>query len=294
MNGVIVNLLSPMTEDGELDFPAFSRLIWHLYSKGVTSFWIFGSAGEDFSISVAQKLSFIRAFDDLDLPPSCNYAIGISSSSPQDTQHLIEAANGSSIITSIHYLCYDQKLGSEQYLSYVKYLTSISLKPLYLYHNPKRGRPLSATDVKSLSDNNLNLGGIKIGGYSLSDFLNFKKNSDPSWTLFCAGSAQMLPCLKLGFSSHSSSDANTFPVLFSTLYDSFMSGRLLEAEKAQDMLIRLSQMIQRNNNGEYSAEEKYLVSLQLDFPTYVNKTYSPASCIHDLNAVHNLYIQSIQ
>ncbi len=289
MEGPIVNLVTPMNKDGDIDFSDFENLINYQNKNGIENFWICGSAGEDFGLSLHQKLSFIEYFEEVNIP-KCNFIFGVGSLSYSDSKKLTKSISSKSSLKAIHYLCYDQKLGDGQYERIIKDITNISTIPLYLYHNPKRGRPIKTKNIKELKKIK-NIKGVKIGGYSLSEFLNFKNNASPYWDLFCAGGAQMLACMSIGFNAHSTSDANIFPKLFKLMYENYKEGNKSEAESLQNLAIKLSQMIPRNNNGEYSAEEKFILSLDNIVKPYVNASYKllnkqeQESCLN----VYNIY-----
>jgi len=272
MKGPIVNLVTPMDKQGDIDFEGLKNLINYQNNNGINNFWICGSAGEDFSLSLNQKSSLIEYFEDANLP-KCNYIFGVGSLSFSDTKKLIKLISNKSCLKSIHYLCYDQKLGDMQYENVIKDCSETSVLPIYLYHNPKRGRAINTNNIKNLKDTS-NIKGIKIGGYSLSEFLNFKNVSSPKWDLFCAGGSQMLACLSIGFLAHSTSDANIFPKLFKLIYSQYEKGHKDNAKHLQDLAVKLSKLIPRNNNGEYSAEEKFILSLEGIIKPFVNPSYN--------------------
>ena len=277
MKGIIANLLTPLAENKtDLCQASLESLLNFLLFENVCNLWVMGSAGEDFSLSRETKCEIIKFFDKSKLPFK-NVVIGISTNAPSDEDYLLSNLNDYSSIHGFHFLCYDQKLGDYQYLKRIESLANKLQKPLYLYHNPKRGKPLNLSIVKSLSGIP-NIGGIKIGGYSFDEMSNFKEASPSSWNSFCAGGSQIIDCLSLGFKAHSTSDANIFPRIFTHIFSLVSQGQIDEARQYQHLASAFSNMIPRNNNGEYSAEEKYILYKRgiLKSET-VNETYDTLS-----------------
>lgn len=258
MKGLIANLLTPLVSTSDqLCHPSIVSLLDYLYTENVLNLWVLGSAGEDFALPMDIKMQIYKFFDETILKFD-RVLLGISTNNPTDEDFLLSSLCNYNSIHGFHFLCYDQKIGDYQYLKRVENLTTKLEKPLYLYHNPKRGKPLNSSIVNSLS-NLPNIGGIKIGGYDFEQMKSFKDAAPHSWNLFCAGGAQIVDCLKIGFQAHSTSDANIFPRLFNSIFSLLSEGNVDQAYQLQHLAHALSKMIPRNQNGEYSAEEKYVL-----------------------------------
>jgi len=277
MKGLIANLLTPLVSTSDnLCTPSLASLLDYLYREDVLNLWVLGSAGEDFAIPMHIKSQIYRFFDESNLMFD-NVLLGISTNNPSDEDLLLGCLSNYNSIHGFHFLCYDQKIGDYQYLKRVENLANKLEKPLYLYHNPKRGKPLNISIVKSLR-NIPNIGGIKIGGYSFEQMKSFKDAAPQSWNLFCAGGGQIVDCLKIGFKAHSTSDANIFPRLFINIFSLLAEGHEDQARQLQDLACALSKMIPRNQNGEYSAEEKFVLYNRGTIRTdTVNPTYETLS-----------------
>ena len=61
ITGSLVALVTPMTETGELDMPAFERLIdWHV-AQGSNALVVVGTSGESPTVDVEEHLQLIEA-----------------------------------------------------------------------------------------------------------------------------------------------------------------------------------------------------------------------------------------
>ena len=58
-----------------------------------------------------------------------------------------------------------------------------------------------------------------------------------------------------------------------SLYDAFVGGDLEAARKQQFAIMRFSRSLPRTDNGEYAAEEKYILTLRDICEEYVNPLY---------------------
>ena len=115
--------------------------------------------------------------------------------------------------------------------------------------------------------------GSKLGDIP-DEMRSFNDASPTSWNLFCAGGSQIVDCLSLGFTAHSTSDANIFPRIFNKIFSLVNEQKFDQARQVQHLAAAFSKMMPRNGNGEYSAEEKYILHRRGIINTdSVNPTY---------------------
>ena len=260
MKGIIANLLTPLKDLDALCDESMHSLLNYLYKNNVKNYFILGSAGEDFSLPFSTKQQVFRFFDRNSLEGE-NFILGLSCPSMVENDLLLSQLEEFKSISAFHFICYDQKIGDKQYVQQVKYLSETCPKPLYLYHNPKRGKPLNVDTLKEIINFD-NIGGIKIGGYSKEEFLEFKSICPSTWNLFCAGAGQIVDCLNLGFKSHSTSDANIFPLMYDKIFKLFNDGDNIGAIQHQNIAAFLEKMVPNTTifNGQRSAEEKLILT----------------------------------
>ena len=270
LKGVVPNLVTPMTSSAQVDTEATARLVDFVIGAGVGGIWALGSAGEDVHISHRDRLEFansvIRAVDGR-IP----LMIGLGTAAYHDILSFVDACEIQPNV-SFHFLPYDLKINDAGLTDYILTLADRLPCPLWLYHNTKRGRPVTLTVVKSVKEHP-NVCGIKVGGYNLTELTAMSMLHSPNFQVSGAGSGQMFQILSLGLDAHMTSDASCYPEVFVELYELLKAGERQAALQLQHKIINLSTSIPRNGNGEYAAEEKYILKKRGIINDHVNMAY---------------------
>ncbi len=270
LKGIIPNLLSPMDKDGHPDVEGIHSLVNYLLNSGVGGFWVLGSAGEDIHISHDDRLIMVNETINA-INRQVPAIIGLGTSSYFDILRTCERIDVSKI-TGFHFLPYDIKMGEGALIRYITKLADSLPAPLWLYHNPKRGRIISDFIVKSVKDHP-NIHGIKVGGYSLTELTNMMLLRSSDFDVVGAGGGQIFQLLSLGAGAHMTSDANCYPEIFTSIFNLFEQGLVQKARELQFSYINVAKKIPHNDNGEYAAEEKYILSKKNICQEYVNVAY---------------------
>jgi len=270
LKGIIPNLLTPMTVEGRPDIQGIERLVNFVIDKGVGGIWLLGSAGEDIHISLDDRVTVTKTVATA-AGGRVPIVAGLGQSSWYDLVTYADAVKDTDI-SAFHYLPYDLKMDDETLQNYVIKLSKNLPFPLWLYHNTKRGRPITLAMVRSLRDLP-DIAGIKVGGYSLTELTRFLMQEQPGFQVSGAGGGQIFPMLSMGAKLHMTSDANCYPEEFVKMFELFSKNKLDEALQLQHRLIALSSSIPRNGNGEHSAEEKYILKLRGVIEEHVNPAY---------------------
>tara|TARA_A100001391_G_scaffold204169_1_gene198794 strand:+ start:18999 stop:19889 length:891 start_codon:yes stop_codon:yes gene_type:complete len=272
--GVIPNMVTPMDAKGRPDPDSIASLADFLSNSGVGGIWLLGSAGEDVHIAHGDRVTVTR-----ETVAAVNRRVpviaGLGTSPFYDIMKFVELSD-SDAIAGYHFLPYDLKIGDEALIRYVTKLADALPRPLWLYHNPKRGRPITFKVAEVLRDHP-NIAGAKIGGYSLTELTRMMMLRRDDFEVSGAGSGQMFQMLSLGARLHMTSDANCWPEVFIELKRLFDSGDHAAALALQHRIIGLGGALPRNDNGEYAAEEKYILSLRGICGEGVNPAYRTLS-----------------
>lgn len=272
--GIVPNMVTPMHDDGRPDPDGIHRLAEFLVGSKVGGIWVLGSAGEDVHISQDDRVivanETARAVAD-----RVPVLIGLGTAPFFDILRFVERADHDHI-SGYHFLPYDLKIGDAGLIRYVTKLADHLPLPLWLYHNPKRGRPVTLAVAEALKDHP-NVAGIKVGGYSLTELTSMMMLRQEGFEVSGAGSGQLFQLLSLGARLHMTSDANCWPEIFIELKRLFDGGEHDAALAMQHRIIRLNRALPRNDNGEYAAEEKYILSLRGICGEAVNPAYRTLS-----------------
>jgi 4-hydroxy-tetrahydrodipicolinate synthase len=248
IEGIIVPMITPMTESGEVDKQGVIWLINFLIDKGINGFLIGGTTGEGPLLSVQERFFLAET-----VVESVNHRIPViihagaitTLQTIQLAQHAEKiGADGIAIIPPYFY-----RLREEAILAhYQMIIKSVPNLPVFLYNNPfVLANELSYSIVKRLSDDFKNVVGIKDSSGNL-DFLkacNLLRNGE--FITFMGNDKFMLPALSMGINGCVSGNANVAPELFVDIFDALQSQNI---EKAKNLYNEIGVLISILGDGD--------------------------------------------
>ena len=287
LNGIVPVLLTPMLEDHTIDEQGLERLMRHLDAHGISALWALGSASEEINIGFHKKIQVAKTIDTINSYLEKTIIIGSGAVSLDDHYRFLDET-ATCKFDGFHVLPYDTKMGKSRVINLFTRLADRSPWPVWMYHNPKRGRPFEIDTIKELSFHP-NIGGIKMGGYNLTELTQCFMLRRDDFDVVAAGSGQLYQCLCMGAKAHTTSEGSVYPQLFQKIKNLFDQGQLDQARNLQNTLIKLNSQIIRTQNGEHCAEEKYLLHLQGICGPSVNSNYEvyPEELRAGLKALHS-------
>ena len=255
--GLIPVMVTPLDSRGRPDAQGIERLVEFHAGAGVCGLWVLGSAGEDIHLSFRDRVLTARHTIEASRG-RLELFVGLGPSSYYEIMDFCDQIEHEKV-RGVHLLPYDVKMGESQFIDYCAKLADEAACPLWLYHNPKRGRLFTQKVLEELKDHP-NIHGMKVGGYNLTEITAAMKLRSERFEVFGAGGGQLFQLLCLGAESHTASDSCCYPEPFLEVFEEFRSGRLEQARRLQFRLIDLARKLPRTQNGEYAAEEKYILS----------------------------------
>jgi dihydrodipicolinate synthase/N-acetylneuraminate lyase len=270
LKGIVPVMITPLNDNFKPDQSAIEKLIELFLNAKVGGIWALGSASEDINLSFKSKIETAKLISKANCG-NLPLIMGSGLTAIEDILSFFDKIYTQKI-DGVQLLPYDTKMGDSRLIHMIFYLAERLPFPIWLYHNPKRGKPFTQSIVSEVK-NHPNVAGMKIGGYNLSELTWALMLKDDDFDVIGAGSAQLYSMLSLGASAHTTSEASVFPEEFVKVYDHFMNGNLDVAKKIQFDLIRLSKSFPRNDNGEYCAEEKFMLSIRGICKEIVNPLY---------------------
>jgi 4-hydroxy-tetrahydrodipicolinate synthase len=270
LKGVSPVLVTPMLPDGEPDRPGILRLVDFLIDAGVEGFWAMGSASEDINMSDDGRLEEVRWIAEA-VAGRVTLVVGSGKTRVDDVLRFAERI-APLRIDGLHVLYLDHKQGDARVTSEILRLAERCPLPVWLYHNPKRGKPLTLEMIRNLREHP-NIAGMKVGGYSLSELTHALMLQTPEFQVVGAGGGQMFTMLCLGAEAHTASTACPWPEEYVRLLGLYRAGDVPGARALQFRLITLAQSLPQTDNGESVAEEKYVLSLRGICAEHVNTAY---------------------
>jgi 4-hydroxy-tetrahydrodipicolinate synthase len=258
IKGVMPIVITPLLKNGDIDTESCNQLIDFLIHNGAAGLYILGSASENFLLDIEQRIDvvYMMAEANRGRVPMIS---GCANIAPRNVFKFFKAIKKAQL-AGLHYIPYDLKIGDKRLIHLIETYADSAPFPMYLYHNIKRGRAISFEVAKRLKLHP-NIWGIKVGGYNLAEMQKFLLLDNNEFQVLGSGGGQFYAWLALGAEAVTASSACCFPKEFKEMYDLYSNGEFEAAKKKQHWWQDFHSQIPNTakDNGEYSAEEKYLL-----------------------------------
>lgn len=256
LHGTGVALITPMNEQGAIDFKSLKKLLAHT-AKGVDYYVVMGTTGESATLSKDEKmevLRFVLQNNAKNLP--IVYGIG-----GNNTQHVLEEINATPLkgVTALLSVSpYYNKPSQEGIYQHFKSVAETSPVPIILYNVPGRtASNLSAETTLRLAHIK-NIIGIKEASGNLEQCMRIVKEKPNHFMLISGDDMLTLPIYCIGGVGVISVLANAFPVVFRYIKEHVVSGSLDKAQKEQFRLLSINGLMYEEGNP---VGVKYLMNL---------------------------------
>ncbi|MGI9353936.1 MAG: dihydrodipicolinate synthase family protein [Rhizobiaceae bacterium] len=245
IGGIIVPLVTPFDENGDLAVDKARSLIEKHQDVGVHGFYVGGSSGEGFLQSVEERCDFLRFVAEVVSGRGLLIA-QVGALSARDVHLLAKfaAANGYDVISSTppFYFTYTDR----EVVEYYRDLADVSDIPVLLYNIPgTTGRSLStATQVEMLK-----LPNVVGSKHTDMNFFSAERliREVPSAAIFNGPDEMLTGGLAMGMVGGIGSTYNLMPRVYLGIFNSVMSGDMANARQLQsiandviDELLRIS------------------------------------------------------
>jgi 4-hydroxy-tetrahydrodipicolinate synthase len=254
--GVVVPMVTPVTQDGQLDVEAVKRII-NFFAENKVSPLLMGTTGEGNSVSQADGQLFVdtavKARDNFltshpsPLTSQLIYA-GLTGNcfSEQVRQAEIYTALGADVIVATLPTYY--ALTPEQMYEYYHTLADCITGPLMLYNILATTHMSIPMDVIRRLADHPNIVGLKDSERDLermAQCVEIAKGRD-DFAYFCGWAAQSAHSLELGGNGIVPSTGNYVPEMFSQLFDAAVSGDMATANRLQDKTNEIAKIYQKD------------------------------------------------
>ncbi len=253
-HGVVVPMVTPVTQDGRLDTEAVKRIIGFFAQNGVSPL-LMGTTGEGNSVSQADGLLFVetavKAREEWKAAngpcPMLIYA-GLTGNCFSEQLHQAEAYTkaGADIIVATLPTYY--ALTEEQMYNYYKTLADSITGPLMLYNILATTHMSIPVDVIRQLADHPNIVGLKDSERDLERMaacIDIAKGRN-DFAYFCGWAAQSAHSLELGGNGIVPSTGNYVPEMFSQLYEAAVRGDMAEANRLQDETNEIAKIYQKD------------------------------------------------
>lgn len=270
--GVVAVVPTPLNEDESPDFEGIEKLTNFLVAQKVGLFAL-GSAGEEMNLPLETRVQVARKMAEVN-DGRTGLLVGAGTFGVRDATDFCEAVKDCKI-DGVHVISYDTKLSEAAIEKFYFTLADSVPFPLWLYQNTTRSGGIALESVKKLKAHP-NIVGCKVAGFNLRTNLGFILLADDDFEVIGSADPQFFAMMCLGTKANTTSSASCFPELFKDLYRKIMENGLREARERNQQITRFLKRIPKTaykDNGESSAELKYMLSLRGLCQEYCAKPY---------------------
>ncbi len=238
MKGSLVAIVSPMREDGSLDFDAYRRLIeWHI-AEGTNGVVAVGTTGESPTVDHEEHCELIRIAVET-VRGRIPVIAGTGGNSTAEAVELTAYAKGVGADASLQVVPYYNKPTQEgMYQHFRKVAETVDL-PLILYNVPGRTVADLATETSLRLAQIPGIVGIKDATGDLARASDLIKRAPKSFAVYSGNDDTALALMLLGGHGVISVTANIAPRLMSELAKAALAGDLSGSRALNNRLLPL-------------------------------------------------------
>ena len=229
--GIMPALITPLTEDENLNVPVLKELLEHLLQEGSDGFYIGGATGEGIALSreVREELA-AESVKYVDGKKPC--IIHIASANFNEAVALAKQAEavGADAISAIPpmFFAYDE---NDVYNYYKKLAKSVHI-PLMIYYNPAAGFTVNAEFAARMFEID-NVTAIKWTSSDYFGMMKLKELTHGEMNIINGPDEMLLMGLNAGADGGIGSTYNIICPMIKKIYNEFKAGNTLAAHEAQ-------------------------------------------------------------
>ncbi|MCM4162671.1 MULTISPECIES: dihydrodipicolinate synthase family protein [unclassified Arenibacter] len=258
LKGIIPPLITPLTEEYNLDVPAVHRLTEHLIQGGVHGLFILGTTGEATGLKydVRQKMIIETCLASKDKIP---IMVGITDTSLGESLKLANLAKEHGAMAVVAAPPYYFNLGQQELLEYYEDLANNLPLPLYLYNMPGLTKVHINTDTAIVLSKHPNIIGLKDSSANTVYFQSLIHGIErEDFGLFVGPEEITAETVLMGGDGGVNGGANLFPRLYVELYQASLNKDFQRMAQLQSQVMEVARMLY--NVGKYGSS--YLKGLK--------------------------------
>lgn len=237
--GTGVAIVTPFTDNLEIDYEALEKQIEHLISNNINYLVVLGTTGESVTQTDEEKddlVNFIKRKVNNRIP----IVLGLGGNNTASIKNTIHKTDFNQIDAILSVAPYYNKPGQEGLYQHFKTIAKASPVPVILYNVPGRtGSNIQAKTTLRLAREFENIVAIKEASGNFSQAMEIIKNKPSDFIVVSGEDALTLPLMSIGVSGVISVVGNAFPKEFSTMVQLALSNNFTEALELHYKLIEL-------------------------------------------------------
>ncbi|MDR0480878.1 MAG: 4-hydroxy-tetrahydrodipicolinate synthase [Gallionellaceae bacterium] len=238
IKGSIVAIVTPMHEDGSLDFAAFRALIDYHVAQGSNGIVVVGTTGESPTVDVGEHEALIQAAVD-HAAGRIPIIAGTGANSTREAIGLAQFAKDAGADASLSVVPYYNKPTQEGLYQHFKAIAEAVDMPHILYNVPGRTVADMSNDTALRLAQIPNIVGIKDATGNMERGTDLLLRAPEGFAVYSGDDASTLPLLLLGAHGTISVTANVAPVLMRDMCAAALAGDVAQARAINARLFSL-------------------------------------------------------
>lgn len=238
ISGSIVAIVTPMHEDGSLDFPGLRKLIdWHI-AEGTDAIVIVGTTGESPTVTVDEHCELIKIAVEQSakrIPIIAGTGGNSTAEAIELTRYAHEVGADASLLVVPYY---NRPTQEGMYQHFKKIAESVEI-PVILYNVPGRTVADMSNETMLRLASIPNIIGVKDATGNLARGTDLLRQAPPSFAVYSGDDATAMALMFCGARGNISVTANVAPRAMHELCVAAMSGRTAEAIAINNKLLPL-------------------------------------------------------
>lgn len=243
-HGVIIPMITPFTEEGQIDEIATNRLIEYLLKEG-TYLFLLGTTGESASMSLEEQLKFVKYVLNR-IETETTVYVGISDDCLKNSIKLTNQYSEWGADVFVAHLPSYYPLTPDHMLNYYETLAENSERPILIYNIPGTTNMSIPLDVIEKLSHHPNIVGLKDSEKNMDRLkLSVKMFAErKDFSLFSGWTTQSANALLYGCDGIVPNTGNIVPGMFKELYDAALSGDDKTVQKLQTEINSIAELHQ--------------------------------------------------
>ncbi|MDK2124268.1 4-hydroxy-tetrahydrodipicolinate synthase [Parachitinimonas caeni] len=235
LTGSLVAIVTPMFEDGSLDFDSFRKLIDFHIAAGTKGIVAVGTTGESATLDVEEHIKVVKVAVE-HAAKRVPIIAGTGGNSTREAIELAKLAKGAGADLSLSVVPYYNKPTQEGMYRHFRTIAESVDLPVLLYNVPGRtGADMSNDTVLRLSEVS-NIVGIKDATGDLARAADLIRRAPEGFVLYSGDDATTLAFILLGGHGTISVTANVAPQAMSEMCNKALAGDIAGARALNDRL----------------------------------------------------------
>lgn len=276
IRGSLVALVTPMSEDGALDFNALRRLVdWHI-AEGTDGIVIVGTTGESPTVDFDEHCQLIRTTVE-QVAGRVPVIAGTGANSTREAIELTACAKASGAVAGLSVVPYYNKPTQEGLYQHYKTIAESVDLPLILYNVPGRTVADLANDTALRLAQVPGVIGLKDATGNMERASDLLRRAPADFALYSGDDASGLPFMLLGGHGVISVTANVAPKLMHQMCEAAFAGNIARGRDINNQLLPLHSKLFVEANP---IPAKWAVSQLGHMPAGLRLPLTPLSAAH--------------